>query len=103
MPKGIMVVQSCPSDPAREEEFNEWYSQTHVPELLTIAGIVSAHRYKVHGEADRPYLAVYEIEADDITAPMKEWAARSAAGQANMSDAMQLDPPPVITFYTEIS
>ncbi len=34
MSKGIMVVQSRPSDPAREDRFNQWYSQTHLPELI---------------------------------------------------------------------
>jgi hypothetical protein len=100
MPKGIMVVRSRPADPAREDEFNQWYGQTHLPEVLSVPGFVAARRYKVHGgEADRPYLAVYEIEADDLAAPMREWAARSASGQTHMSDVLQMDPPPVVTLY----
>jgi hypothetical protein len=48
VPKGILVVQSRPSDPSREGEFNEWYADTHIPEVCAIPGIVSARRYKVH-------------------------------------------------------
>jgi hypothetical protein len=104
VPKGIMVVQSAPSDPAREDEFNEWYSHTHLPEILAVPGFVSARRYKVHDPADggppaHPYLAVYEIEADDLTGPVKELHARSTAGETTSSDALRTDPPPVVTFY----
>jgi hypothetical protein len=101
MPKGIMVVQSRPSDPAREDEFNKWYSQTHLPELLSVPGFAAARRYKMQGAdpSARPYLAIYELEADDLTAPVDEWRARSASGQVHMSDALQMDPPPVVTFY----
>jgi hypothetical protein len=31
MAKGIMVVQSEPVDPAHEDEFNDWYDNTHIP------------------------------------------------------------------------
>lgn len=104
MPKGIMVVQSAPSDPAREDEFNDWYSRTHLPEIRAVPGFVSARRYKVHDAGNgvplaHPYLAIYEIEADDLTGPVKELHARSAAGETTSSDALQTDPPPVVTFY----
>ncbi|MGI8329407.1 hypothetical protein ACRYCC_05535 [Actinomadura scrupuli] len=106
MPKGIMVVQSGPCDPTREDEYNEWYSNTHLPEICAVPGFVGARRYKVHdGEAAEPdptrpaYLAVYEIDADDLTSPVKELRARTASGRMRMSDALRLDPPPVVTFY----
>jgi hypothetical protein len=46
-----------------------------------------------------PYLTIYEIEADDLTGPVKELRARSAAGQTTKSDTLQTDPPPVVTLY----
>ncbi len=99
MPKGIIVVQSRPSDPAREDEYNEWYSHTHLPEIRVVPGFVAARRYKVHNGTGHSYLAIYEIDADDLTDPMKELHARSASGQMHMSDTLQLDPPPVVTLY----
>ena len=48
MPKGMMLVQSRPADPAREDEFNDWYTKTHIPEVCAVPGIVGARRYKVH-------------------------------------------------------
>ena len=101
MPKGIMVVQSRPSDPAREDEFNDWYSNTHLPEIRAVPGFVAARRYKVHDTAagGYSYLAIYEIDADDLTDPVTELRARSAAGRTHTSDALQTDPPPVVTLY----
>jgi hypothetical protein len=99
MPKGIMIVQSGPSDPAREDEYNQWYSHTHLPEILAVPGFTAARRYKAHNGANQEYLAVYEIDAGDLTDPVRELAARSAAGQTRTSDALQTDPPPVVTIY----
>jgi hypothetical protein len=98
-----MVVQSSPSDPGREDEYNAWYSNTHLDEVRSVPGFVAARRYKVHGAEAGPsghaYMAIYEIEADDLTAPMAELRARSASGELHMSDVLQLDPPPVVTVY----
>jgi hypothetical protein len=102
MAKGIMVVQSRPSDPAREDEYNEWYGKTHLADVCAIPGFVGARRYKVHNGADpsqHEYVAIYEIEAEDLTAPVQELRSRSQTGELQMSDVLQLDPPPAITIY----
>jgi hypothetical protein len=99
VPKGIMVVQSDPADPAREDEYNDWYDNTHVPAIRAVPGFVSARRYKVHGAGSPAYLAIYEIDADDLTAPAAELRARTAAGLTRGTDALRVDPPPVVTFY----
>jgi hypothetical protein len=95
-----MVVQSAPVDAAREDAYNDWYDNTHIPELLAVPGFVSARRYKVHGAAGEPaYLAIYELDADDLDAPAKELRARRAAGLGTGSDALRTNPPPVVTIY----
>lgn len=103
MAKGIMVVQSAPIDPAREDEYNEWYSQVHLPEVVAMPGFVGATRYKVHDSsadsATHSYLAIYEIEADDIAGPIAEMRARSAAGETQRADVLRTDPPAVVTVY----
>ena len=98
MPKGIMVVQSSPSDPSGEDEYNRWYTEVHIPEVLAVPGFVSARRYRVLGAAEpgrHTHLAVYELEADDLTAPVKELRARSSSDAARPP----LGPPPVVTIY----
>jgi hypothetical protein len=102
MPKAIMVVQSGPVSAEREEEYNDWYSGTHIPEILAIPGFAGARRYKAAGDGAPSYLAIYEIEADDIFAPVKELGARSASGRNSKSDALRTDPPPVVTIYQPV-
>jgi hypothetical protein len=97
MPKGVMVVQTGPVDAAREDEYHDWYTNTHIPEILAIPGFVSARRFKVRGGAEPSYLAIYELDADDLGAAMKELSRRSAAGETTASDALRMDPPPIIT------
>jgi hypothetical protein len=101
VPKGLMLVQSVPSDPAREDEYNDWYSRKHMPELLEIPGIVSARRYKLVGRRDQApsYLAVYELDADDVRSPLRELGGRVSSGVIEMSDVIQQDPAPIITLY----
>lgn len=105
MAKGIMVVQSAPVSPEREQDFNDWYDNVHIPQICSVPGFTSARRYKVAGAAagDAPaYLAVYEIDADDVSAPAAQWRARSAAGQATGTDALRVSPPPVVTIYEQL-
>ena len=64
-------------------------------------GVTGARRYKLHGAAGAApaYLAIYEFDAADLADPVRELGARTASGQVQMSDVLQLDPPPVVTIY----
>jgi hypothetical protein len=33
---------TSPVDPAREDEYNDWYDNTHVPEICAVLGFVFA-------------------------------------------------------------
>jgi hypothetical protein len=77
-----MVVESNSSDPAREQEFNEWYDNVHLPDALSIPGIMRATRYENSNatEGQGKFLAMYEIETDnavqvlvDLNGSMPRW------------------------------
>ena len=79
----------------KEDEFNEWYDQHHVPDVINVPGFVSGQRFKLAdsqfgGEASKAYkyLAVYEIETDDIAATIKELRARGGTADITPSDAI---------------
>ena len=92
MAKGIILVESRPSSPDREQEYNTWYDEVHLGELVALDGFVSARRLRpVDGNG--PYVAIYEIEGDDLQAVLDNMIAN--AGQLHMSDALQLDPAPI--------
>ncbi len=75
MTKWFYMVQTVCTDPAREKEFDEWYDNTHIPDLLKAEGFVRATRYvnndNVPGEGK--YLAIYEVESDDIDKTWKSY------------------------------
>ncbi len=84
MAKWLLVIQSNCSDSSREDDFNRWYNDIHVPDVLKFPGFTSAARYEqvfIPGtlcDKDHPtaakakYLAMYEIEADDIDNVIKK-------------------------------
>jgi len=88
------VVLTSPVE-GREDEYNDWYTNTHIREILQIPGFKAASRYKL---AARPevvptslkhrYMALYEIESDDVEATLGELRRRSAAGELAVSTAL---------------
>jgi hypothetical protein len=76
MAKTIMAVFSNPATPAQEDEYNTWYDEVHLKELLAIPGIVGATRYTIGDDSAHRYLATYEIEGDPA-AVLAEMAARA--------------------------
>ncbi|MEE6175104.1 hypothetical protein [Mycobacterium sp. 050134] len=93
MAKGIVLVESRPGAPEREQEYNAWYDEVHLGELVALDGFVSARRLRpVSG--DGPYVAIYEVEGDDLQTILDNMLAN--AGRPRMSDALQLDPPPTM-------
>jgi hypothetical protein len=74
MPKAILVVQTNPVSPAAEDQFNAWYTERHIHDVVGVPGFASATRYvlsetRVRDDVEPPrqrYLAIYEVEADDL-------------------------------------
>ena len=49
-------------DTQHVQEFNDWYNKEHLPELLSVPGILSAARYEAVKGGPK-YLACYELES----------------------------------------
>jgi len=98
MAKALMVVGSNPTDPAQEAAFNEWYTETHLDDVLKVAGFNAARRYNLSdvrpmvGTEPSPfnYLAVYEVESDDLTATARELQAALDSGAIPLSESFDL-------------
>ena len=59
--RGIFMVY-VDIDAQHVQEFNEWYNKEHLPELLSVPGILSAARYEAV-KGGPQYLACYELES----------------------------------------
>lgn len=100
MARFSFVVYSNPAE-GREQEYNDWYSNQHLKDLLAIPGVISARRFKLSGTQIRDaaqtyqYLAIYDIEADDVQSFIKELMLRTASGAIVRSTAMSNDVLPL--------
>ena len=76
MARYIMMAFTNPI-PGKEDAYNEWYNSCHVPDLLTVPGLVAAQRYKAAdvqppdgfpGYQPMPYgyLNLVELETDNL-------------------------------------
>jgi len=95
MPKTIVLVFTNCADPAREREFNDWYDNTHVPDVLETPDFVSCTRYEMVGDpgpGQGKFLAVYEVESDDLPSTMAGLQQRVAqlAEQGRIIDCIRL-------------
>jgi hypothetical protein len=80
MAKWLLVGETNSNDPAREAEFREWYTQTHLPDVLAIPGFNTAALYEnpEPAEGRGKFIAIYEIEGDDIEEMKKSLAEAGA-------------------------
>ena len=76
----LMVWVDVPVD--REDEFNRWYNEEHLPELLAVPGVLSAARYEAVSSGPK-HLACYELESSAVVdsdafkdRSATEWAQR---------------------------
>jgi hypothetical protein len=97
MAKHVLLVFSNPTEGA-EDEYNRWYNDVHLPEVVQTDGFVSAQRFRLDdgaaGVVEQRYLAVYEVEGDDVELAKK--SLDQAAGSYNMSRAIDLKNTKVV-------
>ncbi len=85
-----MIALTRPVE-GREDEYNDWYQNVHLVELCALPGVVGAQRYKMAaplmGFDGRDYLAIYDIESDDIGATLGALGQAAASGKITQCDA----------------
>jgi hypothetical protein len=100
MAHGILLVLSDPVSPEADAEYNDWYDNVHLPEILAVAGFTAARRFRVaqaqlasQGGPDavrarfpHRYAAVYEVEAPDVAQAAQSLGAASPG--LRMSEAL---------------
>ena len=77
----------------RDEEFNKWYDEQHVGDVLAIPGFSACQRYRLtpaSGQTAWSYLALYDVETDDPAKMMAAMQTHAQSGKMPMSDAADL-------------
>ncbi len=95
MAKYTFIVLSNPTSAAQEEEYNEWYNRVHLPDVLNVPGFVTAQRFRLaDAQVDKnpphKYLALYELETDNLEATLADLASRVGTADMFMSEAFDL-------------
>lgn len=86
-----LIVYTSPAD-GREDDYNAWYDDIHLPEFSALPGVIAGRRFKVASDGKPRYAAIYELSAhpDAVMAAMNEGVKN---GTVRMSDAV--DPASV--------
>ena len=97
--KHIVVVLTEPTH-GREAEYNEYYENLHLDEVLATTDWSSAQRFKLSAEQGMacplPYLAYYEVEADNAASVLENLNATRS--QRVQSDALNRNTAGVWVF-----
>jgi hypothetical protein len=105
MAKGVFLAWSSPVSPDQLAAFDEWYEGTHIPQVrAAVPSISGAARYELvdpaAGQPSYRYLTVYELDDADIPAAAAAMNESAAAGQLDMTPAMDLaERPPLAQWY----
>lgn len=110
MPRGIIVTMAQCTDPAREEEFNRWYSHTHIPDLSRAKGFVRARRFRnTRPDARYKYQVLYEFDWSDLEEAQDDFllqAYRAYKGGRHIdcigTSARDVEPPAQSGLWEEI-
>ncbi len=69
MGKHMLVVFTNPVE-GQEDEYNRWYSEQHIKDVVAVPGFRAAERFKTQvrmtGELNHGYVALYEMDADTL-------------------------------------
>ena len=95
-----LVVMTTPVE-GREDDYNQWYQGIHIPQVLTIPGMQGAQRFKatrsLNDRKPYPYLAIFDIETDNIAGVFAEMGRRAQANEITRCDAV--DPNSYVVTY----
>ena len=98
---GLMIVW-VDVPPETEDEFNRWYNEEHLAELLAVPGVLSAARYEAVKSGPK-HMAVYELESPAViqteafkNRPRTEWGQKvspSVIGSNLMNNVYEMIHP----------
>ena len=94
MDRTVLVVLSKPVE-GREADYNSWYNDQHLHDVLAVPGFVSVERLKRHGVPVSShawtYCALYEIDHPRPEDAVADMMARIGTDSMPISDALDED------------
>ena len=100
-----LSIVTADIDPAHEAEWDHWYTESHIPNLLKVPGYVMAGRFRVF---DHPalkgfntgpkYLALYECESEDAISSLRSSESMHPKARAELQRWQSFGMPDVHNF-----
>jgi hypothetical protein len=92
----LFLVLSNPVE-GRETEFEKWYEEVHLDDVLAVPGVISAQRFHLAPGPDETlmpppahrYLAVYELDTTPAEV-LGSFLERVGSGQMILSESLDL-------------
>ena len=83
------------AQPGRDAEFNDWFDNHQLPDVLKVPGFIGGQRFRLQPEGDgvdgvTRYLTIYEIETNDLPATIADLHSRANTPDMPLSDALNL-------------
>jgi len=99
----VVVLSNCVE--GRDDEFNDWYTNQHLTDVLKVEGFVAAQRFRLSDtqledeaakqlKGTKPayrYCAIYEVESDDLERVTKALLAVAYTGAMPISETLDLE------------
>jgi hypothetical protein len=86
----------------REDEFNDWYTNEHLDDIVALPGFRSAKRYRLRsltmGAFTNKYLAIYDMDAEDPEKAVEHMLTLQDTPAMPISPAFDLDTVNVAVF-----
>jgi hypothetical protein len=111
MSGAVFVAYSRPAADEREREFNRWYDDVHIPQILRrVPGIAAAERYRLSpaqlpdpgGKSPRTYLTIYRLDGDsDAGEVLQRLETALRNGTLELSDALDVSCYPPVLYVWE--
>ncbi len=108
MPKHILLAMTNAVE-GQEDEFNDWYNNRHLHDVVKAPGIVAAQRFvlddtqRYSGPYPFKYVAIYEIESDEVQ-PVIDYIDKVIGTDAMpVSPAMSSEPRVRGAYFRPIS
>jgi len=96
----VMLVFANPI-PGREAEFNDWYSNTHMGDLVQLQGWMGAQRFRIVTNVQpRPtmagyahgYLIIWDLEETEANAALSRMTAAISGGKSRLGAGFNYTP-----------
>ncbi|HEX5714190.1 MAG TPA: hypothetical protein VFX85_12835 [Solirubrobacterales bacterium] len=91
-----LIVFSAPT-PGKEDEYNDWYNNIHLAEVIEIPGFVAAQRFRLSDEqlpgfqpSPHKYLSIYEFDRPPGE-PLETLRQLLESNEIGLPDSIQID------------